>query len=67
MPIRERIKIFRVKIETLEEEINNFLANSEEIDDLVDVKIIETGNNTAATVVALVIYRKKDEGAFSFG
>jgi hypothetical protein len=29
------------------------------------VKIIETGNNTAA--VALVICRKKDEGAFSFG
>jgi hypothetical protein len=64
MPIRERIKIFRVKIETLEEEINNFLANSEEIDDLVDVKIIEIGNNAA---VALVIYRKKDGGAFSFG
>ncbi len=64
MPIRERIKIFRVKIETLEEEINNFLANSEEIDDLVDVKIIEVANNTT---VAFVIYRKKDEGAFSFG
>lgn len=65
MSIRERVKIFRVKTETLEEEINNFLANSEEIDDLVDVKLIETGDNTSA--VALVIYRKKDEGAFSFG
>ncbi len=64
MPIRERIKLFRVKIEALEGEINNFLANSEEIDDLVDVKIIETGNNTA---IALVTYRKKEEGAFSFG
>lgn len=64
MPIRERIKLFRVKIEALEGEVNNFLANSEEIDDLVDVKIIETGNNTA---IALVIYRKKEEGAFSFG
>lgn len=48
----------------LEGEVNNFLANSEEIDDLVDAKIIDTGNNTA---VAVVIYRKKDEGAFSFG
>lgn len=65
MPIRERIKIFRSKIETLEEDVNNFLANSEEIDDLVDVKIIEIGGNNAA--VALVIYRKKDEGAFRFG
>jgi hypothetical protein len=65
MPIRERIKIFRSKIETLEEDVNNFLANSEEIDDLVDVKIIEIGSNN--TAVALVIYRKKDEGAFSFG
>jgi hypothetical protein len=64
MPIRERVRIFHVKIETLETEINNFLANSEEIDDLVDVKIIETGNNMT---VALVIYTKKDEGAFSFG
>jgi hypothetical protein len=64
MPIRERIKLFSVKIEALEGEVNNFLANSEEIDDLVDVKIIETGNNTA---IALVIYRKKEEGAFSFG
>ncbi len=64
MPIRERIKLFRVKIEALEGEVNNFLANSEEIDDLVDVKIIETGNNTA---ISLVIYRKKEEGAFSFG
>ncbi len=64
MPIRERIKLFRVKIEALEGEVNNFLANSEEIDDLVDVKIIETGNNTA---IALVTYRKKEEGAFSFG
>jgi hypothetical protein len=64
MPIRERIKLFSVKIEALEEEVNNFLANSEEIDDLVDVKIVETGNNTA---IALVIYRKKEEGAFSFG
>jgi len=64
MPIRERIKLFRVNIEALEGEVNNFLANSEEIDDLVDVKIIETGNNTA---IALVIYRKKEEGAFSFG
>lgn len=64
MPIRERIKLFRVKIEALEGEVNNFLANSEEIDDLVDVKIVETGNNT---VIALVTYRKKEEGAFSFG
>lgn len=64
MPIRERIKLFHVKFEALEGEVNNFLANSEEIDDLVDVKIIETGNNTA---IALVIYRKKEEGAFSFG
>jgi hypothetical protein len=64
MPIRERIKLFSVKVEALEGEVNNFLANSEEIDDLVDVKIIETGNNTA---IALVIYRKKEEGAFSFG
>ena len=64
MPIRERIKIFPAKIEALEGEVNNFLANSEEIDDLVDVKIIETGNNTA---IALVTYRKKEEGAFSFG
>jgi hypothetical protein len=64
MPIRERIKLFRVKIEALEGEVNNFLANSEDIDDLVDVKIIETGNNTA---IALVTYRKKEEGAFSFG
>ena len=64
MPIRERIKLFRVKIEALEGEVNNFLANSEGIDDLVDVKIVETGNNTA---IALVIYRKKEEGAFSFG
>jgi len=64
MPIRERIKLFRVKIEALEGEVNNFLANSEEIDDLVDVKIVETDNNTA---IALVTYRKKEEGAFSFG
>jgi hypothetical protein len=64
MPIRERIKLFPAKIEALEGEVNNFLANSEEIDDLVDVKIVETGNNTA---IALVIYRKKEEGAFSFG
>jgi len=64
MPIRERIKLFPAKIEALEGEVNNFLANSEEIDDLVDVKIIETGNNTA---IALVIYRKKEEGAFRFG
>ncbi len=64
MPIRERIKIFRGEIETLEEDVNNFLTNSEEIDDLIDVKIIEIGNNTA---LALLIYRKKDEGAFSFG
>ena len=64
MPIRERIKLFSVKIEALEGEVNNFLSNSEEIDDLVDVKIVETGNNTA---IALVIYRKKEEGAFSFG
>ncbi len=65
MPIRERIKIFRSKVETLEEDVNNFLANSEEIDDLVDVKIMEIGSNN--TAVALVIYIKKDEGAFSFG
>ena len=64
MPIRERIKLFPAKIEALEGEVNNFLANSEEIDDLVDVKITETDNNTA---IALVIYRKKEEGAFSFG
>ncbi len=64
MTIRERIKLFRVKTEALEGEVNNFLANSEEIDDLVDVKIIEAGNNTA---IALVTYRKKEEGAFSFG
>jgi hypothetical protein len=64
MPIRERIKFSSVKMEALEGEVNNFLANSEEIDDLVDTKIIDTGNNTA---VALVIYRKKDEGAFRFG
>ncbi len=64
MPIRERIKIFRAKIETLEDDINNFLANSEDIDDLVDVKITGIGSDTA---VALVIYRKKEEGAFSFG
>ena len=43
MPVRERIKIFRATIGTLEQEVNSFLANSEEIDDLVDVKIIETG------------------------
>ena len=64
MPIRERIKLFHAKIEALEGEVNNFLANSEEIDDLVDVKIIETGKNTA---IALLTYRKKEEGAFSFG
>jgi hypothetical protein len=64
MPVRERIKIFCATIGTLEQEVNSFLANSEEIDDLVDVKIIETGNNTA---VALVVYRKKEEGGFSFG
>jgi hypothetical protein len=51
-------------MEALEGEVNNFLANSEEIDDLVDAKITDTRNNTA---VALVIYRKKDEAAFSFG
>jgi hypothetical protein len=64
MPVRERIKIFCATIGTLEQEVNNFLANSEEIDDFVDVKIMETGNNTA---VALVIYRKKEGGGFSFG
>jgi hypothetical protein len=64
MPVRERIKIFLATIGTLEQEVNNFLANGEEIDDFVDVKIIETGNNTA---VALVIYRKKEGGGFSFG
>ncbi|HEX5978474.1 MAG TPA: hypothetical protein VFY68_14425 [Nitrososphaeraceae archaeon] len=64
MPVRERIKLFTVKIEALEGEVNNFLSNSEEIDDLVDVKIIDTRNNTP---IALVIYRKKVEGAFSFG
>ena len=62
MPVRGRIKIFRATIGTLEQEVNNFLANSEEIDDLVDVKIMETGNNTA---VALVVYRKREEGGFS--
>ena len=65
MPVRERIKIFRATIGTLEQEVNNFLANSEEIDDLVDVKIMETGNNN--TAVALVVYRKREEGGFSFG
>jgi hypothetical protein len=64
MPVRERIKIFCATIGTLEQEVNNFLANSEEIDDFVEVKIMETGNNTA---VALVIYRKKEGGGFSFG
>jgi hypothetical protein len=64
MPVRERIKVFRAAIGTLEQEVNSFLASSEEIDDLVDVKIMETGNNTA---VAVVIYREKEEGGFSFG
>ncbi|MFL6485308.1 MAG: hypothetical protein ACJ70U_05255 [Nitrososphaera sp.] len=64
MPVRERIKVFRANIEAIEEEVNNFLASSEEVDDLVDVKIIETGNNT---VLLLVIYRKKEDSAFSFG
>jgi hypothetical protein len=64
MPVRERIKVFRATIGTLEQEVNSFLVNSEEIDDLVDVKIIEIGNNTA---VAPVIYRKREEGGFSFG
>ncbi|MFL6331046.1 MAG: hypothetical protein ACJ705_08535 [Nitrososphaeraceae archaeon] len=64
MPVRERIKVFRANIEAIEEEVNNFLASSEEVDDLVDVKIIETGNNT---VLLLVIYRKKEDNAFSFG
>jgi hypothetical protein len=66
MPVRERIKVFRAEIGTLEQEVNNFLARSEEIDDLVDVKIMETSNNNNAAV-ALVIYRKKEEGGFSFG
>jgi hypothetical protein len=65
MPVRERIKIFRAAIGTLEQEVNNFLVQSEEIDDFVDVKIMGTGNNT--TAVALVIYRKKEEGGISFG
>ena len=64
MPVRERVKIFRAAIGTLEQEVNNFLASSEEIDDLVDVKIMETGNNTA---VVLVVYRKMEDGVFSFG
>lgn len=64
MPVRERIKVFRANIEAIEEEVNNFLASSEEVDDLVDVKIIEIGNNT---VFLLVIYRKKEDNAFSFG
>jgi hypothetical protein len=64
MPVRERIKVFRANIEAIEEEVNNFLASSEEVDDLVDVKIIETDNNT---VLLLVIYRKKEDNAFSFG
>ena len=64
MPVRERIKVFRANIEAIEQEVNNFLASSEEVDDLVDVKIIETGNNT---VLLLVIYRKKEDSAFSFG
>ncbi|MFL6454144.1 MAG: hypothetical protein ACJ70R_06075 [Nitrososphaera sp.] len=64
MPVRERIKVFRANIEAIEEEVNNFLASSEEVDDLVDVKIIEIGNNT---VLLLVIYRKKEDSAFSFG
>ncbi len=68
MPVRERIKVFRAAIGTLEQEVNNFLANSEEIDDLVDVKVMETStNNNNNTAVALVIYRKKEEGSFSFG
>jgi hypothetical protein len=66
MPVRERIKVFRAAIGTLEQEVNNFLASSEEIDDLVDVKVMETSNNNN-TAVALVIYRKKEEGGFSFG
>lgn len=64
MSVRERIKVFSANIEAVEEEVNNFLASSEEVDDLVDVKIIETGNNT---VLLLVIYRKKGDSAFSFG
>ena len=64
MPVRERIKVFRANIEAIEEEANNFLASSEDVDDLVDVKIIETGNNT---VLLLVIYRKKEDNVFSFG
>lgn len=66
MPVRERIKVFRAAIGTLEQEVNNFLANSEEIDDLVDVKVMETTNNNNIAL-ALVIYRKKEEGGFSFG
>jgi hypothetical protein len=65
MPVRERIKIFHVTVGTLEQEVNNFLANNEEVDGLVDVKVMETGNNN--TAVAVVIYRKREEGAFSFG
>ncbi|MDQ3836532.1 MAG: hypothetical protein M3270_06325 [Thermoproteota archaeon] len=64
MPVRERIKIFRANIEAIEEEVNNFLASSEEVDDLVDMKVMETSNNTA---ILLCIYRKKEDGAFSFG
>jgi hypothetical protein len=64
VPIRERIKIFRVRLKRLRKRLI-ISSQSEEIDDLVDVRIIETGNNSAD--VALVIYRKKDEGAFSFG
>jgi hypothetical protein len=66
MPVRERIKVFRAGIGTLEQEVNNFLANSEEIDDLVDVKVMETRNNNNSAL-ALVIYRKREEGGFSFG
>ncbi len=57
MPVRERIKIFRANIEAIEEEVNNFLASSEEVDDLVDMKVMETSNNTA---ILLCIYRKKE-------
>jgi hypothetical protein len=77
MPVKERIKVFYSEIEKqLEEQVNNFLANNEEIDDFVDFKIMTIGNsvtsssnNTSnvANIIGILIYRKKEEGGFSFG
>ncbi len=78
MPVKERIKVFyATEIEKqLEEQVNNFLANNEEIDDFVDFKIMTIGdsvtsssNNTSnvANIIGILIYRKKEEGGFSFG